>query len=146
MRVEIKIPKLDVATLEADMRRNIEAALKGGAMLVANDAKRALQAGPKSGVVYRRRGIEHQASAPGEPPATDTGRLVGSIVADGEGLNAYVEARTKYARWLEYGTKHMAARPFFHPALERNRARIRDLVRAALATGARQWKQKQGRS
>lgn len=65
--------------------------------------------------------IEHQSSAPGEPPAIDTGALAQSISAYVDGadelLVTTVQAGTEYAEWLEYGTPggKMAPRPFMGP-------------------------------
>jgi HK97 gp10 family phage protein len=65
--------------------------------------------------------VPHQASAPGQPPATDTGRLLNSIGhtvgSDADGLYADVSARVAYAVFLELGTRYMAPRPFLRPAL-----------------------------
>lgn len=60
----------------------------------------------------------HQASSPGEPPATDEGALAASIYTEPYGLHAYVGVRQKYAHYLEFGTKNMDARPFVVPSLE----------------------------
>lgn len=73
--------------------------------------------------------VPHQASAPGEPPATDTGRLratVSHVVArDAEGLFAEVGSGAnpalpgvEYAVYLERGTRHMAPRPWLLPSLD----------------------------
>lgn len=143
MRIEIRPPEnFDITAFSEQALRAVEATMKGAAQIVANDAKRRVQRGPKSGRVYTRRGIAHQASAPGEAPATDTGKLVGSIVADAKGLTAYVEARSVYGRWLEYGTRRIKPRPFLVPAVEANRQQIGDLIRAAVATAATQWRTK----
>lgn len=74
----------------------------------------------KTGKVYRRRGVLHQASAPGEAPASDTGRLVGSILTHYEngGLTGIVSAAAEYASYLEFGTVRMEPRPFMRPALD----------------------------
>lgn len=70
---------------------------------------------PKSGHVYGN----HQASAPGESPAIDTGALVNSIqqtpVTNGSGQ---VYTNMEYAEVLEYGGADMEARPFMTPAAE----------------------------
>lgn len=96
---------------------------------------------PKTGRVYSRRGVEHTASAPGEPPASDTGRLVGSIRADYTRLGdlaGVVRASTEYAAHLEYGTQNMEPRPFMRPALENRRADVyrifEEQFRAVLST------------
>lgn len=93
-----------------------------------------------SGRVYRKTNPTriHQASAPGEPPAKDTGLLVAAmghnVDVDEQGLFSefgvvHVEARTleeragddanlaEIAIWLEHGTRHMEARPFLRPSL-----------------------------
>lgn len=82
------------------------------------------------GDVYFRRGGKvlhwhrenfHQASAPGEPPSSDTGRLltaIGHELVDGEVVSGKVTANVKYAKWLEEGTRFMEPRPFLYPALE----------------------------
>ncbi len=143
MRIEIKPPAdIDVDALEDEMLRAVEATLKGAAQIVLNDSRAAIARGPKTGTVYKRRGIRHQASAPGEPPATDTGSLASSGVADAKGLEAFVVYRMVYAKWLEYGTRHIAPRPFLFPAAERNRQRIGDMVRLAIQTAWSQWQSK----
>ncbi len=78
---------------------------------------------PGSGRTYSRGGRSHQASAPGDGPAVDTGRLRQSIavvrVADG---HYKVGTNVQYAPFLEFGTRRMAPRPFMRPALEAERA------------------------
>jgi HK97 gp10 family phage protein len=154
-------PDLDFSALEAEARAAVDQALKAGVQMIANDAKRAVASGPKTGNIYthyfrtgpnggvfpvEKRGVPHQASAPGEAPATDTGRLVNSIVADaewtGDSITGYVRADVEYARWLEYGTRKILPRPFLIPAIERNRQRIVDLIRVAFATAAGQFARK----
>lgn len=161
MRIAIEPPAdVNLAWLEQEVRRAVELTLKGAAQLVANDAKRAVARGPKTGRLYTTRfatnrqtgrifptepRVPHRASAPGEAPATDTGKLLSSIVGDAQGLKAWVEARSVYAPWLEYGTRHMQARPFMLPAIEANRQRVGDLIRAAVSSAMSQWAQKAGR-
>ena len=72
-----------------------------------------------SGRVYRN---GHVASAPGEPPAPDTGNLRKNwrqkVIAAPNGIGNGVRVRmqiktdTFYAKFLEYGTRKMAPRPF----------------------------------
>ena len=53
--------------------------------------------------------------------AVDTGRLRSSIThdlgVDGRGLYGMVGTNVEYAIFLEFGTRHMRARPFLRPAL-----------------------------
>lgn len=75
--------------------------------------------GAKTGRIYVRRGVKHQASAPGEPPASDTGRLVQAreIRLDADQHRAVLAFHTIYAWWLETGTEKMEPRPFARRAL-----------------------------
>lgn len=97
-------------------------------VLYVNAVRVALSA-PGSGRVYRRRGpnggvIVHQASAPGESPAVDTGVYRASwmwrvVTADTVQMYPNLPAGdhpAKLGEWLEFGTRHMAARPHARPA------------------------------
>lgn len=78
-----------------------------------------LMTGPKSGRQYVRRGRVHTASAPGEPPAVDTGDLIGSIdTSFPSPTEAVISIPVEYAEALEFGTSRMAARPFVRPAVD----------------------------
>ena len=70
-------------------------------------------------------------SAPGEPPAVDTGTLRNSVQSKPQyiagtgmtsivltGLVAGVNKDARIPRWLEYGTSRMKARPFIAPSLK----------------------------
>jgi HK97 gp10 family phage protein len=111
-------------------------AVTATAMQVDGEIKRAIQRGPKSGRVYNRRGVTHQASAPGQAPATDTGSLVSSITfKQVNRLTAEVESRLDYAAFLEFGTQKMGARPAWVPAIEKARPdfarRVAEAIRRA---------------
>jgi hypothetical protein len=158
MRIEIRPPAdLDLRLLEQEVIRAVESTMKGAAQLIANDAKVRVARGPKTGRLYTTRfltnrttgrvfptedRVPHQASAPGEAPATDTGKLVSSIVSDAKGLTGFVQARSAYAVHLEYGTRRMAARPFMVPAFEANSRRCGDLIRAAVTTAMTRFAEK----
>ena len=94
-------------------------------------AKRLIQRGGRSGVV---RPTGEKSSAPGEPPKTDTGVLVGSIsVSIGKGgMVADVGSDVEYAKYLEFGTTKMAARPWLHPTFKRLKKRITKNVASAM--------------
>lgn len=97
----------------------IEAAIQRGlaawGFLATTRAKELILKSPKTGALYGT----HRASAPGEPPASDTGRLVASIRWEftGSKLSIRVIAGTEYAAYLEFSTKFMAARPFLRRAI-----------------------------
>ena len=92
-------------------------------LLKHNYASILLNTGTRSGRIYKktRLGKTHQASAPGEPPKSDLGRLVGSlntrVTRDANAINGDLTVGTDYAQGLEYGTSRMAARPFMRPTL-----------------------------
>ena len=78
--------------------------------------------GPRSGRLYQRGAtgnIVHQASAPGEAPATDIGNLANSIGARMLGqTEGEVTVGAEYAAVLELGGRRIAPRPFFAPAVK----------------------------
>lgn len=78
----------------------------------------------------------HRASSPGEPPATDTNKLRGSIRtvnnSSGRRIRVRVGTDTKYAPFLEYGRRGMAPRPFMRPAFGLARSRMKRIMRAQL--------------
>ena len=67
----------------------------------------------------------HQASAPGQAPASDTGNLVSQIIVRPKNPDEVaVESNALYSSFLEFGTSKMLARPFLFPATERSRPKI----------------------
>lgn len=123
-----------------------EAAMDGLAacgLVIQSKAKELVQKGPKTGLIYKRRGVMHQASAPGEAPATDQGDLVSSIQMDVEKHNeeVIVSAGTAYARMLEFGTLYVAARSFMQRAVDELRSRLSAIFTQAAQARMRreQW-------
>ena len=112
---------------------NIEVALFKSGAAVRNTAINSIAREPKTGRTYVRGNITHTASAAGEAPATDTGRLVNSIYHDtkkeGTRQIGFVAASVDYAIHLEFGTTNMAARPFLQPALRQNAKKITNIFK-----------------
>jgi hypothetical protein len=108
----------DTATL-ARFSRAADIGVARGIRIIETRAVQLITDGPKTGRIYRRRGVEHQASAPGESPASDSGRLVNSrTVEDFPGQHrSRLTFRTAYALALEVGTQRMEARPYARPAV-----------------------------
>jgi HK97 gp10 family phage protein len=106
-------------------------ALTKAAYLVRADAQQLITRGPKTGRVYGK----HQASAPGQPPANDTGNLVRSITVDPvtEEEMVTVTCRAPYAAALELGTDDgkIKERPFMRPAANRNKKAVSELMKEA---------------
>lgn len=123
--------KMNTDQLQAAIRvaafRGVVAATES----VRAEALRLILQTAKTGRIYRRKGVFHQASAPGEAPASDTGTLVNRITTDFEENNLVgrVSARTEYASFLEFGTQRMEPRPFMRPALENQRSYIEGVIK-----------------
>jgi HK97 gp10 family phage protein len=101
--------------IEAAMKRNLGAAVR----IVANRAKVLLSV---SGTGRNR--TQAGASAPGEPPRKQTGRLRASVATEVDGLTGRVGTNVEYGRYLELGTRRMAARPWLRRALAESRAQV----------------------
>lgn len=85
-------------------------------------------------------GKGHVVSAPGQPPNADTRDLdskIETVVVSGPVPTVHVEANSKHAVPLEYGTSKMAERPFMRPAVAKKRARVTELVGQAVRTTIR---------
>lgn len=124
--------------LAGDLREEAGKAVLATAIEMRADIVTSIQRGPASGRTYKKSNPPrtHTASAPAQPPMSDTGRLANSITFDRLGdLTATVGSNLNYAPWLEYGTSRMAARPFFRPAVERMRpiyiGKLEDIIRRA---------------
>jgi hypothetical protein len=86
---------------------------------------------PGRGRTYTRGGVSHTASAPGDPPAVDTGRLRATArvqPAASAHDAAEVSVATDYAGILE----EIKDRPFMGPAAERMRAKLPEHVSSAV--------------
>lgn len=72
---------------------------------------------PKTGKHHR--GLPNRSSAPGESPATQSGRLQqsGSTRYDEPTLTGTAAWTTDYAMPLEVGTEHIEPRPYARPSL-----------------------------
>lgn len=104
------------------IRKVRAAALRGvirGTESVRDEATSLIDEAPATGRIYERRSVTHQASAPGEPPAADTGTLAREIQVsyDLPRLTGIINAGAGYSAALEWGTNRIAARPFMRPAL-----------------------------
>lgn len=104
-------------------------ALRDGADDVAARAQELILDPPKTGRIYDRgEGFgTHQASAPGEAPASDTGKLANEIGVDRVDLarlRVAIFSSAKYSAFLEFGTSRMEPRPFLRRALREMAPRI----------------------
>ena len=113
-----------------------------GGVAIQTTAIDSIISGPATGNVYPSRANpsrDHQASAPGEAPAADTGDLHGAVttvpISD---VRFEVEANAAHAAPLELGTENMEPRPFMVPAFNQNREPIIREVRRAIRRGSRE--------
>lgn len=98
-----------------------------------NRIKRLLST-PGRGRVYRRPpSVLHRASAPGDPPAPDTGLYRASwtwrLGEDARGPYVEIGTNQKRGPWFEFGTRRMAPRPHLRPTINSLRDEITKLVR-----------------
>lgn len=126
-----------VALISPSILKNINHVVKQAAFLIRNTAVKKIQHGDRTGRLYLRyRGgknpIAHRASAPGEPPKTDTGRLVASIRTNFYDLTAEVGSDVKYSAFLETGTSKMKPRPWLAISRDENNSKIDTLIDKAI--------------
>jgi len=126
----------DVEKLINEARDAANGAVALAAESILSNAVAKILNPPKSGIIYKRKGVEHQASAPDEAPASDTGRLAasGRVIPNLENLSAVVNFSTEYAAALEFGRKDgkILPRPYARPALAEESKGFRDGVKAAV--------------
>jgi HK97 gp10 family phage protein len=94
----------------------------------------------KHGTIYERAGQSHQASAPGETPASDSGDTEASIEVStdlqGGKIVSQISAGTEYAVDLELGTINMLPRPIMRPAAEKQAQELPKRVAGAIRRAA----------
>lgn len=98
----------------------IEGAITDLVLLTHSKAVTGIQHGPKSGKTYRRGNVTHRASAPGQYPASDTGRLATGVLMElpAGNMTGRVGTNVVHGEYLEFGTSRMAARPWLFPSFE----------------------------
>jgi HK97 gp10 family phage protein len=144
----ISAGKIDLTSFRRKTRRfkeraeqELMAALTSIGFRIQEEAITSITQDPKTGRTYKRRSVTHTASAPGEAPASDTGRLVGSFAVKPNRAKKSVTIKAgggnvKYAHALEFGTNKMAERPFMRPAVKKAKAfaqkRIEDAANRAI--------------
>lgn len=125
------------------VRQEVSAAIDRTCKAIEASAKRRVQDPPKTGRVYTRYGPKrlHQASAPGESPATDLGDLVKSITSRMESeMLGVVSVDAEHGIVMELGTvktDRIAPRPFLGPAVEEERPTFQREVAEAIQRGSR---------
>ncbi len=119
--------QIDLALADSISQQAVERGVRA-ATIDAKGLMIGILSKPGTGRVYERKSVTHVASAPGEPPAPDTGRLrnstQGEVFATSDGALGIVSVNTEYAAALELGTDKIAARPFISRLARDYSARI----------------------
>lgn len=131
------VPDLKRALKEAtaDVRKKVYRVVEQTAYDVHATAIKKLQQGPATGRVYEKTDPNrtHQASAPGEPPMSDTGALANSTQVRGRDGEYYIYTTLPYGASLEFGTSLVAARPWLFPSVEQHRVnfyrKLREVIK-----------------
>ena len=108
---------------------------EGAADVMANEMKKSILTGAKSGQQYFSNGRRHQSAAPGQAPANNTGALVRSIKVKKNGREATISIEKDYAIYLEFGTSKMRPRPFIIPAFLKTKKWFSDKLKAIASKG-----------
>jgi len=110
----------------------MDAAERGvrAATLDAEAITKVLLSQPGTGRLYQRgKTVEHRASAPGHPPAPDTGRLRASVSTEVirglDDVTGIVAVNAEYAAHLELGTEKIKPRPYLSRIPREYGARLR---------------------
>lgn len=112
--IRARITKNLIPQFRARLKGNGPEAVQKAVMDIEAESKRRMTE-PKHGRLYG----EHQASAPGEAPAVDTGGLINSIQGVmNSPMSGVVFTDKEYAPVLEFGGVDMQARPIFGDVVE----------------------------
>lgn len=133
--------KIQAHNVGAEIEADIDKLEKEIAWRIPDEARALMDESTPSGRLYRRgsfkrgasRGLRlqgrrargvgtriHRASAPGQPPAEDTGRLYRDITVRRMSKGNYrVRFGAPHAGFLDVGTRNMRPRPFIMKAIER---------------------------
>jgi len=116
----------------------VEEYITRGTMMVQNTAKESILKGG-TGRTYEKYNPRrtHIASAPNQPPASDTGFLVSNITMNVKkevngAVVGQVISSAPYSQALEFGTTTMTERPFMQPALQKNKSKIKALFKKGI--------------
>ncbi len=122
--------------MENKLPDNMGNILLDAAITLKGAAQRSIQEKSSGGAQFRyRNGVKRSVmvSRPGDPPNSDTGRLVRSIKARKISLREAAAGifgqDAPYGKWLEFGTHKMEARPWLRPAFHNSRKIIEEKLK-----------------
>ena len=138
MSIDLKITNLKAFNKKLEKRlqdNKVKEYVTRGTMMVQNTAKESILKGG-TGRTYEKYEPRrtHTASAPNQPPASDTGFLASQITMDVDVKSngtvvGQIISSAPYSKALEFGTTQMTERPFMQPALEKNKRKIERLFK-----------------
>ena len=120
--------KIQIKVNDAELKNLLNKAenlVSESSVYMAEEMKKSIASGAKSG----RRYGSHTSSAPGQPPANWTGKLLRSIKVQKMKGISFVYVTAKYAEFLEFGTSKMRPRPFIIPAFIKTKKMIQDRLK-----------------
>jgi phage gpG-like protein len=126
--------------LDEDARKEVKKAVDATGLSLRGTVVKKYQRGPATGETYEKYNPRrtHTASAPGEAPATDTGRLANSVTIEDTGpLTIEVGTEVEYGPYLEFGTRTIAPRPNWVPSVQEEEPKYVRRVEAAIRRAAR---------
>ena len=126
--------------LDEDARNEVKKAVDATGLSLRGAIVKKYQRGPATGEIYEKYNPRrtHQASAPGEAPATDTGRLANSVLTEDIGpLTIEVGTDVEYGPYLEFGTRTIAPRPNWVPSVQEETPKYIRRVEAAIKRAAK---------
>lgn len=137
VRLNVEIEGLSKLTAQlADLVGDADAVVTETITRIVMDTRtnaiQGIQRGPATGKV-RKDGS--RASAPGEFPMSDTGRLANSVdfnLPTSGKLMGEVGTNVIYGRYLEFGTSRMAARPWLLPSFEKAKVGVEARLKKAI--------------
>lgn len=143
-QIKITVSNLDAVQRALDQygakaEKEIATVLDAVGTSIINGVKKQMRAS-KSGRSYKRGkgGRDHVASAPGEAPAVDTGRLINSSIYKRQvnPLQIVVGSNVKYSEYLEFGTRKIKPRPSWTLEVYAHMEKLDKLVEAAIRRAA----------
>lgn len=141
MNIDLKIDNLKGfnKSLNRKLKKNkVKEYVTRGTLMVQNTAKESIMKGG-TGRMYEKYEPRrsHRASAPNQPPASDTGFLVSNITMNVESkldgsVVGQIISSAPYSKHLEFGTVNMTERPFMQPALQKNKRKIQAMFKRGI--------------
>lgn len=112
----------------------VDIALERAARKVQAEAISLIKTTSKTG--HKWKNLPNKSSAPGEPPATQSGKLATDVLYWKTGNQWKVGVKngaesSAYASYLEYGTERMKPRPFMRPAFWNVETEISEIIKVA---------------